>query len=83
MASQRRTVFKPLMKNPSVELTHNKERVLKAYNQQIKKLHQNIEDKKDVIESEEKLLRLGHAYFVRNIKSEQKKCYPMESSVKW
>ena len=28
---------------------------MKVYNQQIKKLNQNIDDKKDAIESEEKL----------------------------
>ena len=46
------------MNNPSIKLAHNKERALKVYNQQIKKLNQNIDDKQDAIESEEKLQQL-------------------------
>ena len=41
------------------------------YNQQIKKLNQNIDNKKDVIESEEKLQQLGYVDYVRNLKPEQ------------
>ena len=41
------------------------------YNQQIKKLNQNIDKKKDVIESEEKLQQLGYVDYVRNLKPEQ------------
>ena len=55
VASQRTTASLPLMNNPSIKLAHNKERVLKVYNQQFKELNQNIDDKKDVTESEEKL----------------------------
>ena len=55
VASQRTTASLPLMNNPSIKLAFNKERRLKVYNQQIKKLNQNTHDKKDVIESEEKL----------------------------
>ena len=43
------------MNNPSIKLAHNKERALNEYNQQIKKLNHNTDDKKDVIESEEKM----------------------------
>ena len=49
----------PLIYNPSIKLAHNKEQELKLYNQQIKKLNQNTDDKKDVIESEQKLQQLG------------------------
>ena len=41
------------------------------YNQQIKKLNQNIDKKKDVIEFEEKLQQLGYVDYVRNLKPEQ------------
>ena len=58
MAIQRTTASLPLMNNPSIKLAHNKERALKVYNQQIKKLNQNIDDKQDAIESEEKLQQL-------------------------
>ena len=44
---------------------------MKVYNQQIKKLNQNTDDKKDVIESEEKLQQLGYVDYVRNLKTEQ------------
>ena len=71
MASQRTTASFPLMNNPSIKLAHNRERPLKVYNQQIKKLNQNIEDKKDVIESEENLQQLGYVDYIRNLKPEQ------------
>ena len=44
---------------------------MKVYNQQIKKLNQNIDDKKDVIVSEEKLQQLGCVDYVRNLNAEQ------------
>ena len=40
-------------------------------NEQIKKLNQNTEDKKDVIESEEKQQQLGYVDYVKNLKPEQ------------
>ena len=55
VACQRTTASLPLMNNPSFKFAHNKEQTMKVYNQQIKKLNQNIADKKDAIESEEKL----------------------------
>ena len=71
VASQRTTASLPLMNNPSIKIAHNKERALKVYNQQIKKLNQNTDDKKDVIESEEKLQQLGYVDYVRNLKTER------------
>ena len=71
VASQRTTASLPLMNNPSITLAHNKERALKVYDQQIRKLNQNTDDKKDVIESEEKLQQLGYVDYVRNLKPEQ------------
>ena len=59
------------MNNPSIKLAHNKERALKVYNQQIKNINQSADDKKDVIESEEKLQQLGYVDYVRNLKPEQ------------
>ena len=59
------------MNNPSIKLAHNKERALKVYNQQIKNINQSTDDKKDVIESEEKLQQLGYVDYVRNLKPEQ------------
>ena len=71
VASQRATAHLPLMNNPLIKLAHNKEREFKVYNQQIRKLNQNTDDKKDVIQSDEKLQQLGHVDYVGNLKSEQ------------
>ena len=69
--SQRTTPSLPLIYNPSIKLAHNKERALKVYKQQIKKLNQNADDKKDVIESEEKLQQVDYVDYVWNLKPEQ------------
>ena len=71
VANQRTTASFPLMNNPSIKLASNKERALKVYNQQIKKLNQNIDDKKDVIVFKEKLHQLGCVDYSRNLKPEQ------------
>ena len=71
VAGQRTTASLPLMNNPSIKIAHNKERALKVFNQQTKKLNQNTDDKKDVIESEEKLQQLGYVDYVRNLKTER------------
>ena len=41
VTSQKTTASFLLMNNPSITLAHNKERLLKKYNQQIKKLNEN------------------------------------------
>ena len=71
VANQRTTASLPLMNTPSIKLAHNKRRALEVYNHQIKKLNQNTDDKKDSIESEEKLQQLGYVDYVRNRKPEQ------------
>ena len=55
VANQRTTTSLPLMNNSSIKLAYDNERGLIVNNQQIKKLNQNIDDKEDAIESEEKL----------------------------
>ena len=40
-------------------------------NQQIKKLNQSIDDKKDIIECKEKLQQLGCVDYIRNLRPEQ------------
>ena len=47
--TDRRTALLPLMFNPLYKLAPNKDKVLHIYNQQVKKLNQNPQDKKDVI----------------------------------
>ena len=57
------TALLPLMFNPLYKLAPNKDKAL--YNQQVKKLNQNSQDKEDVIQSEAKLQSLGHVEFVK------------------
>ena len=74
------------MSNPAVKLAPNKNRALKTYNQQVKKLNQNPQDKKDVIESEAKLQQLGHVEFVKNLTTEQQEMLrnnPIQNFIPW
>ena len=57
--------------NPMVKLSNNKDIALKIYNQQLRKLNKNLQDKADVITSENKLQRLGHVDYVQNLSQEQ------------
>ena len=54
-------------------------------NQQIKKLNQSIDDKKGVIESEEKLQQLGYVDSIRNLRPEQQEMLRIEiqSFIPW
>ena len=51
------TALLPLMFNPLHKLAPNKDKALSIYNKQVKKLNQNPQDKKDVIQPEAKLQR--------------------------
>ena len=55
----------PFIADPSKRLTNNKEKALKVYNQQIKKL--GVTDKQDIIDSEGKLQHLGFVDYVTNL----------------
>ena len=57
---------------------YNIEGALKVYNELIKKLNENTDDKKNVIKSEEKLQQLGCVDYVRNIKPEQQEMLSSE-----
>ena len=61
----------PLLENPATKLAPNKENALAVYRSQLKKLSKSEKDKKNVLESEAKLQRLGHVDFVRNLSEEQ------------
>ena len=54
-------------------------------NQQFKKLNQSIDNKKDVIESEEKLQQLGYVDYIRNLRPEQQEMLRIEiqSFIPW
>ena len=61
----------PLMQNSVIKLAFNKNKALQIYNQEIQKLDQNLQDKRDVIESEAKVQKLGFVEFVKNVTLKQ------------
>ena len=65
------TALLPLMFNPLHKLAPNKDKALCIYNQQVKKLNQNPQDKEDIIQSEAKLQSLENVEFVKNLTPEQ------------
>ena len=74
------------MSNPAVKLAPNKNKALQIYNQQVKKLSQNPQDKKDVIESEAKLQQLGHVDFVKSLTPDQQEILrnnPIQNFISW
>ena len=86
------TVLLPLMCNPLHKLAPNKGKALCIYNQQVKNLNQNPQDKEDVMQSEAKLQSLGHVEFfskpdtriTRNAdKESSSELHPLESSLEW
>ena len=56
----KKTANLPLMHEPSMKLYPNKTNALKIYNQKLKKLSKQAQDKEQVIQSQEKLQDLGH-----------------------
>ena len=65
---QRQTIANlTLMHDSAIKLYRNKTKALKVYNQQLKKLSKQPQDKEQVIQSEKKLQDLGHVEFTRNL----------------
>ena len=76
----------PLMQNPAIKLAPNKNKALQIYNQQIRKLDRNLQNKRDVIESEAKLQKLGFVEFVKNLTPEQQqmlKASDVQNFIPW
>ncbi|MEM7375585.1 MAG: hypothetical protein AAF587_43730 [Bacteroidota bacterium] len=61
----------PLLHNPEIKLAPNKDKALKIYHQQLKKLNQAPVDKADVIKAEKKLQSMGFVDYVRNMSEDQ------------
>ena len=63
-------------------LANNKDKAMKVYNQQLRKLNQpsNVKDKQD-IESEAKLHRLGYIEYLSNLPSDLQDYLPMACSM--
>ena len=65
------TALLPLMFNPLHKFAHNGDKALCIYNQQVKKLNQNSQDKEEVIQSEANLRSLRNVEFAGNVTPEQ------------
>ena len=80
------TALLPLMFNLLHKLAPNKDKALCIYNQQVKKLNQNPQDKEDVIQSEIKLQSFGHVEFVKNLTPKQQEMLtknPVQNFITW
>ena len=55
------------MHDPVIKLQPNKEKALKTYKQQLKRLDKYPKDKADVINSEKKLQELGYVDYLKNL----------------
>ena len=76
------TVLLPLMFNWLHKLAPNKDKALRIYNQQVKNLNQNPQDKEGVIQSES----LGHVEIVRSLTPEQQETLarnPIQNFIPW
>ena len=60
------------IQNTMFKLSNNKDIALKIYNQQLRKLNKNLQDR-DVITSENKLQCLGHVDYEQNLLQEQQR----------
>ena len=63
------TAFLPFIENPLHRLANNKDRAMKTYNQQLRKLNHpsNAQDKQDILNSEKKLQQLGFVEYLSNL----------------
>ena len=59
----------PFICDPITRLSNNKDKAMKVYQQQVKKLNHpsNNKDKQDVLASEEKLQKMGYVEYLRNL----------------
>lgn len=82
------TASLPFIHNPLIKLEPNRNRAFKVYQQQVKRLDNqtNRKDKIDVIESEDKLQKLGHVEYVKNLPIEIQtmlKEDPIQNFIPW
>ena len=70
--SKTATALLPFIADPETRLVNNKDKAMKTYQQQVRKLNHpnNQTDKQDVLESEAKLQQLGYVEYVRNLPKE-------------
>ena len=63
----------PFIRDPQTTLAPNKDKALKVYQSQVRKLNKCDKDKQDVIKSEAKLQQLGFVEYVSDLPPDQKK----------
>ena len=74
------------MQNPAIKRAPNKNKALQIYNQQIRKLDRNLQNKRDVTESEAKLQKLGFVKFLKNLTREEQqmlKASDVQNFIPW
>ena len=75
-----------LMHDSAIKLYRNKTKALKVYNQQLKKLSKQPQEKEQVIQSEKKLQDLGHVEFTSNLPNHLQiifKDSPIQNFIPW
>ncbi|XP_066920588.1 uncharacterized protein [Clytia hemisphaerica] len=80
------TATLPLLQNPETALAPNRNIALCVYNQQVKRLAKNQQDKDDIIESESKLQSLGYVEYVKNLPIDQQRMLqsnPVQNFIPW
>ena len=82
------TASLPFIANPLQRLANDKDRALKTYHQQLKKLNkpENAQDKQDILDSERKLQQLGFVDYLKNLPPEVQtslKNYRIQHYIPW
>ena len=80
------SAYLPLLADPKEKLAPNRHKAKKTYDQQLKRLMKNPEDKIAVLEAEGKLQKLGFVEWVRNLSQEDQKMLresPIQNFIPW
>lgn len=80
------TASLPLLYDPAIKLSWNKEIALKVYQQQLRKLEKIPSDKLEILQSEAKLQRLGYVSYVADLTESQQKLLkesPIQNFIPW
>ena len=80
------TASLPLLADPEIKLAPNRQKVRKAYDQQVKRLGKEPENKKAIIDAVMKLRSLGFVEWVKNLSKEDQEMLqksPIKNFIKW
>ena len=70
VVKQKCTAKMPIIEDPVTALAPNKHKVMKVYQQQLKKLSKSAEDRESILKAERKLQDLGFVDWLKNLSSE-------------